>query len=44
VDIGCCSGSLIEKMTKDERLCDADFYGIEVARILYEECKKRKES
>ncbi|MDR0606787.1 MAG: hypothetical protein LBG52_00135 [Candidatus Peribacteria bacterium] len=44
VDIGCCSGSLIEKMTKDSTLQDADFYGIEVARILYDECIKRKES
>ncbi|MDR2191231.1 MAG: methyltransferase domain-containing protein [Candidatus Peribacteria bacterium] len=45
VDIGCCSGSLIEQMTKNPTLQqNADFYGIEVARILYDECIKRKES
>ena len=43
-DLGCCAGSLIEKMTKDGKLHDSDFYGIEVARVLYDECVKRKES
>jgi hypothetical protein len=42
VDIGCCAGSLIEEMTKNPTLQDTDFYGVEVARVLYEECKKRK--
>jgi hypothetical protein len=43
VDIGCCTGSLIREMTRDDRLRESDFYGIEVARPLYAECLHRKE-
>lgn len=43
VDIGCCTWSLIEKMAQNPLLHESDFYWIEVARILYDECKKRKE-
>jgi hypothetical protein len=43
VDIGCCTGSLIREMTRDDRLRESDFYGIEVARPLYVECLHRKE-
>ncbi|MDR2540525.1 MAG: methyltransferase domain-containing protein [Candidatus Peribacteria bacterium] len=43
VDIGCCTGSLIEEMSKDMDYQDSDMYGIEVARILFDECIKRKE-
>jgi hypothetical protein len=43
VDIGCCTGSLIREMSRDDRLRESDFYGIEVARPLYAECLHRKE-
>ncbi|GMV78831.1 MAG: hypothetical protein AMXMBFR7_00150 [Planctomycetota bacterium] len=43
VDVGCCTGSVIREMTLDERLDESDFYGIEVARHLHEECLHRKE-
>src|SRR5262245_46636940 len=42
VDIGCCTGSLIGQLTRDERLRESDFYGIELARPLYVECRHRK--
>ncbi|MCK9272437.1 transferase [Candidatus Gracilibacteria bacterium] len=42
VDIGCCTGSLIRELTLDERFRESDFYGIEVARKLYNECLHRK--
>ncbi len=43
VDIGCCTWSVIKEMTKDTRFVESDFYGIEVANKLYNECLKRKE-
>jgi hypothetical protein len=43
VDIGCCTGSLIREMARDDRLRESDFYGIEVARPLFAECLHRKE-
>jgi hypothetical protein len=43
VDIGCCTGSLIQQLTRDDRLRESDFYGIELARPLYVECLHRKE-
>jgi hypothetical protein len=42
-DIGCCTGGLIAAMTRDDRLRESDFYGIEIARRLYAECLHRKE-
>lgn len=42
VDVGCCTGSLIQQLTRDGRLRESDFYGIELARPLYEECLHRK--
>jgi hypothetical protein len=42
-DIGCCTGALIGEMTRDDRLRESDFFGIEVARRLYVECLHRKE-
>lgn len=42
VDIGCCTGSLIQQLTRDGRLRESDFYGIELARPLYAECLHRK--
>ncbi|MFM7149542.1 MAG: hypothetical protein ACKO23_06835, partial [Gemmataceae bacterium] len=43
VDIGCCTGSLIQQLTRDARLHESDFFGIELARPLYVECLHRKE-
>ena len=43
VDIWCCTGSYIRELTKNERLRESDFYGIEVASRLYKECLNRKE-
>ncbi len=43
VDIGCCTGALLAELTKDDRLRESDFYGIEIARHLYAECLHRKE-
>ncbi|HSA24463.1 MAG TPA: class I SAM-dependent methyltransferase, partial [Myxococcota bacterium] len=43
VDIGCCTGSLLRELARDERLLEADLYGIEAAQTLYQECVHRKE-
>jgi hypothetical protein len=43
VDVGCCTGSLIRRLTQDDRLRESDFYGIEAARKLFVECQHRKE-
>lgn len=43
VDIGCCTGSLIRQLSFDPRLSESDFYGIEVARTLFEKCVHRKQ-
>lgn len=41
-DIGCAVGSWIKLACQDERLRESDFYGIEVARHLYDICQQRK--
>lgn len=41
-DIGCAVGSWIKLACKDERLRESDFYGIEVARHLFDICNQRK--
>jgi hypothetical protein len=43
VDVGCCTGALIQQLTRDDRLRESDFYGVELARPLYAECLHRKE-
>jgi len=43
VDIGCSTGALLAELTRQDRLRESDFYGIEVARPLYAECLHRKE-
>ena len=43
VDIGCCTGSLIGQLAQDDRFRESDFYGVEVARRLFQECLHRKE-
>lgn len=41
-DIGCAVGSWIKLACKDERFRESDFYGIEVARHLFDICNQRK--
>lgn len=41
-DIGCAVGSWIKLASKDDRLRESDFYGIEVARPLFDICTQRK--
>jgi hypothetical protein len=41
-DIGCAVGSWIKLACSDERLRESDFYGIEVARHLFDICNQRK--
>lgn len=41
-DIGCAVGSWIKLACRDERFRESDFFGIEVARHLYEVCQQRK--
>lgn len=41
-DIGCAVGSWIKLACKDERFRESDFYGIEVARHLFDICTQRK--
>lgn len=41
-DIGCAVGSWIKQACKDDRLRESDFYGIEVARHLFDICTQRK--
>ncbi len=41
-DIGCAVGSWLKLACRDERLRESDFYGIEVARHLFDICHQRK--
>jgi hypothetical protein len=41
-DIGCAVGSWIKLACRDEKLRESDFYGIEVARHLFDICQQRK--
>lgn len=41
-DIGCAVGSWIKFACQDSRLAESDFYGIEVARKLFDVCEQRK--
>ena len=41
-DIGCAVGSWLKLACKDPRLAESDFYGVEVARKLYDICEQRK--
>lgn len=41
-DIGCAVGSWIKFASHDKKLAESDFYGIEVARELYNICSQRK--
>lgn len=41
-DIGCAVGSWIKLACRDEKFRESDFYGIEVARHLFDVCHQRK--
>lgn len=41
-DIGCAVGSWIKLASRDEQFRESDFYGIEVARHLFDICNQRK--
>jgi hypothetical protein len=41
-DIGCAVGSWIKLACRDDRFRESDFYGIEVARHLFDICHQRK--
>lgn len=43
-DIGCAVGSWIKLATAEPVLFESDFYGIEIARKLYDICQQRKEN
>ena len=43
-DIGCAVGSWIQLACQDPKFRESDFYGIEVARQLYNICLQRKEN
>ena len=43
-DIGCAVGSWLWNASLDPRLADSDFYGIEIARALFQICQQRKEN
>lgn len=42
VDIGCCAGAVLRRLSHDDRLRESDLYGVEAARPLYAECLHRK--
>ncbi|TGN19140.1 transferase [Leptospira idonii] len=43
-DIGCAVGSWIKLATEQPNLIESDFYGVEIARKLYDICHQRKEN
>lgn len=42
VDVGCATGQTIKLLSQRPDLFESDFYGVEVARPLYEICQQRK--
>ena len=42
VDVGCATGQTIKLLAERPELFESDFYGVEVARPLYEICQQRK--
>lgn len=42
VDVGCATGQSIKLLAERPELFESDFYGVEVARPLYEICRQRK--
>lgn len=43
-DIGCAVGSWIKLVCQDPKYTESDFYGVEIARHLYQLCEQRKEN
>jgi hypothetical protein len=43
-DIGCAVGSWIKLACNESALFESDFYGVEIARKLYDICQQRKEN
>lgn len=44
VDVGCATGQTIKLLSEKPALFESDFYGVEVARPLYEICVQRAEN
>jgi SAM-dependent methyltransferase len=42
LDVGCATGQTIKLLSERPELFESDFYGVEVARPLYEICQQRK--
>ncbi len=42
VDVGCATGQTIKLLAQRPELFESDFYGVEVARPLYEICRQRQ--
>lgn len=42
VDVGCATGQTIKLLSERPELFESDFYGVEVARPLYEVCRQRQ--
>lgn len=42
VDVGCATGQTIKLLSERPELFESDFYGVEVARPLYEICEQRR--
>ena len=42
VDVGCATGQTLKLLSEVPKLFESDFYGVEVARPLYEICLQRK--
>ncbi|TGM79453.1 transferase [Leptospira bouyouniensis] len=43
-DIGCAVGSWIKLVCQESNYSESDFYGVEIARHLYQLCEQRKEN
>ncbi|XDD46845.1 transferase [Leptospira sp. WS39.C2] len=43
-DIGCAVGSWIKLVCQDPKYFESDFYGVEIARHLYQICEQRKDN
>ena len=44
LDVGCATGETLKILSKNPRLFESDFYGVEAARPLYQICQQRKDS
>ena len=43
LDIGCATGETLRLLSQRPELFESDFYGVEVTRTLFDECKRREE-